>query len=115
MIKAIKMMYLAFLLMLYVTQTLSQDELIPNIIVERDGYTVGHQTFQYDMSSSHGRYARDTKEYRTDFSQKEIDEIVDYHNSLRTQVQPPASNMEYMVRNLYIHVSMDLFEVHTLS
>lgn len=36
-------------------------------------------------------------------SPREMNALLDYHNRVRSQVFPPAANMEYMVRHLYIY------------
>ena len=35
---------------------------------------------------------------RRDVSSREINALLDYHNRVRSQVFPPAANMEFMVR-----------------
>ena len=71
----------------------------PDDLVERDGYAVGHKTYRYDRGDRmQNRFSRAASSgSRPDYNQREIKELLDYHNTLRTQVSPSAANMEYMV------------------
>ena len=39
-------------------------------------------------------------------SSREINALLDYHNRVRSQVFPPAANMEFMVRKYWTHGSL---------
>ena len=44
-------------------------------------------------------------------SQRQKEEFVDEHNTYRSSVDPPAANMEYMVRYLRFKLSISIYQV----